>query len=182
MTFRSQTTRLLAGVLVAGLSVGTSSALAADFGDGTGDHRRPYFSGSDDHGERHGGYKGDGRSHVDDDDDDEDRYTKDDRRHSDDDDDDDIREQAESSHRRHCRPGWRVKQGLERAGWTRFELAKQGEGFAVIRAERRNTGQPFLLTIDGCNGRTISSRPITDQPIRSHHDQNTRWSGYEPRR
>lgn len=171
------------------LSLSGHAAFAADLSDGRDGyfgHRQPYFSGqSDDRADP-------SNDRADDDDDDGPRYSgrwrnRDDGQDDDDDDDvanrddrpdhynsrDQYRDrrgynQDEPRHSR-CLPGHRVKQNLENEGWTRFHLASFGEGVAVIRAERRGTGRPFLLKIDGCNGRTISARPV----------YGPQWSGYD---
>ena len=82
-----------------------------------------------------------------------------------------------SEHRGRCLPGWQVKHRLEAEGWTRFRLAEFGEGVATLRAYRRQTNRPFLLKIDGCDGRTISSRPAG----LAHYDRPGRqvYSGFK---
>ena len=73
--------------------------------------------------------------------------------------------------RAHCVPGWRVKQRLIGEGWGGFKLADRGHGIASICATRVQTGRRFVLRIDGCSGRTLSSTPEFLRPM-----QPRRWS------
>lgn len=170
---------LAAGIAAAFGCAGGASA--ADFGDGgpalEEDYeygKRPYLSGGDHRYSERYDYRG--RHDRDDDDDDLRDPPEHDGRYSDDDPDDDdivIRRNRDHVTRRGpektaCVDGGRVRQRLMSDGWTRFKLAKYGEGVAVIRAERRHSGRPFLLKIDGCSGRLISARPIYGR----------HWSGY----
>ena len=186
MTRPSHALFSLAAVVAAAFSL-TTPALAGDLGDGGYRYGgRPYLSSDDEGSDRYSyrGQRDDDDDRGDDDDDARDNSA------NDDDDDDDGRRYANRDHRQHrdyrepprdrgygeprhhksgrCQPGWRVKQRLQADGWTRFRLASFGEGVAVIRAERRHSGRPFLLKIDGCDGRTISARPVYGRD----------WSGY----
>lgn len=63
-------------------------------------------------------------------------------------------------HREGCVQGWQVKRRLIGEGWRGFRLSTYGNGVAVIRAVRVHTGRPFILTVDGCTGETVSSVPV----------------------
>jgi hypothetical protein len=70
-----------------------------------------------------------------------------------------------------CAPTWRVKNRLRNEGWRDFRDLSLNGNIAVMRAERRENGRPFILRLDRCSGHILSARPA---PYRA-------FGYYEPR-
>jgi hypothetical protein len=67
-----------------------------------------------------------------------------------------------------CAPRWHIKNELQRRGWENFERLAVRPRVVVLRAERGNNGQAFVLKLDRCTGEIIARRPMYNRGYGSY--------------